>query len=92
MGDFLPLDAARIALVDKDLGTVDEGKLADLIVVRGDPLTDLRAAADVRLVVKNGRVYTQDEILAPARTRRKWAGTRIENRGPGASMGAPGPA
>jgi Tol biopolymer transport system component len=61
-------DAARIALVGEDLGTVEPGKLADLIAVGGDPLLDLRAAADVRLVVKNGRVITQAEILAPART------------------------
>lgn len=61
-------DAARIALVGDDLGTVEKGKLADLIVVNGNPLQDLKAAADVRLVIKNGRVYTQDEILAPART------------------------
>jgi hypothetical protein len=61
-------DAARIAFVDKDLGTVEAGKLGDLILVRGDPLTDLRAAADVRVVLKNGRVFTRDEILAPART------------------------
>jgi len=61
-------DAARIALVGDDLGTVEQGKLADLIAVGGDPLLDLRAAADVRFVVKNGRVITVPEILAPART------------------------
>ncbi|MCC2972333.1 amidohydrolase family protein [Massilia sp. IC2-476] len=61
-------DAARIALVGEDLGTVEGGKLADLIAVGGDPLQDLRAAADVRFVVKNGRVIPLAEILAPART------------------------
>ncbi|QNA89107.1 amidohydrolase family protein [Massilia sp. Dwa41.01b] len=70
-------DAARMAFVDKDLGTVEKGKLADLIAVRGDPLTDLRAAADVRLVIKNGRVFTQDEILAPARTPAQMAARRL---------------
>ncbi|MBD8528538.1 MULTISPECIES: amidohydrolase family protein [unclassified Massilia] len=70
-------DAARIALVDKDLGTVEEGKLADLVVVGGNPLADVRAAADVRLVVKNGRVYTLDEILAPARTPAQLAARRL---------------
>ncbi|KQQ97368.1 amidohydrolase family protein [Massilia sp. Leaf139] len=70
-------DAAKVALVDKDLGTVEEGKLADLIVVGGNPLADLRAAADVRLVVKNGRVYTQDEILAPARTPAQLAARKL---------------
>ncbi len=61
-------DAARMALVGKDLGTVEPGKLADLVAVGGDPLLDLRAAADVRFVVKNGRVITLPEILAPAQT------------------------
>ena len=61
-------DAARMALVGEDLGTIEEGKLADLIAVRGDPLQDLRAAAAVQVVLKNGRVFTQDDILAPART------------------------
>jgi Tol biopolymer transport system component len=61
-------DAARIALVGDDLGTVESGKLADLIAVGGNPLADLRAAADVRFVVKNGRVITVPEILAPAQT------------------------
>jgi len=61
-------DAARIALVGDDLGTVEKGKLADLIAVRGDPLQDVKAAAAVQFVVRNGRVITQDEILAPART------------------------
>lgn len=70
-------DAARIALVGEDLGTVEKGKLADMIVVRGDPLADLRAAADVRLVIKNGRVFTQDEILAPARTLEQQAARRL---------------
>jgi hypothetical protein len=42
--------------------------LADLIAVRGNPLADLRAAADVAYVMKNGRTHTVPEILAPFRT------------------------
>jgi cytosine/adenosine deaminase-related metal-dependent hydrolase len=41
------------------IGTVAEGKQADLIVVDGDPLADIAALADasrVRVVVKEGRV------------------------------------
>lgn len=40
------------------LGTVEEGKLADLVVVRGDPLADVEALADpanILLVLKEGR-------------------------------------
>lgn len=70
-------DAAKIALVGDDLGTVEQGKLADMIVVNGNPLQDLKAAADVRLVIKNGRVFTQDEILAPARTREQVEARRL---------------
>lgn len=62
------INAAKMALVDQDLGSVEPGKLADLIAVRCNPLSDLRAAEAVEVVMKNGRAYTQAEILAPFRT------------------------
>ena len=43
-----------------DLGTLEPGKRADLLVADGDPLADVRAlgdAARIRLVMKDGRVY-----------------------------------
>ena len=43
-----------------DLGTVEVGKIADLIVVRGDPLQDIHAMADVRLVMRSGVVIRND--------------------------------
>jgi imidazolonepropionase-like amidohydrolase len=43
-----------------DLGTVEVGKVADLIVVRGDPLQDIHAMADVRLVMRSGVVIRND--------------------------------
>ena len=36
---------ARAIGVEKDLGTVEPGKLADLAIVAGDPLKDIKAAA-----------------------------------------------
>jgi imidazolonepropionase-like amidohydrolase len=45
-----------------DLGTVEVGKVADLIVVRGDPLQDIHAMADVRLVVHFGVVIRNDGL------------------------------
>ena len=62
------INAARMSFVDKDLGTVEVGKIADLTIVNGDPLADLKAAADVRMVVKNGVTITLDAILAPFKT------------------------
>jgi len=60
---------ARAFGYDKDLGTVDEGKLADLILVAGDPLHDVRDVARVQQVIVDGRVYSVPEILAPFQRR-----------------------
>jgi Tol biopolymer transport system component len=62
------INAAKMAFVERDLGSVEPGKLADLIAVRGNPLADLRATADVQYIIKNGRTFTLAEILAPFRT------------------------
>jgi imidazolonepropionase-like amidohydrolase len=39
------------------LGTIEPGKLADVIVVRGDPLFDVTALGDVEVVVKDGKIW-----------------------------------
>lgn len=61
------INAARQAGVGRDLGSVEPGKLADLVAVRGNPLADLAAAASVEYVIKNGNVATPAQILAPFR-------------------------
>ncbi len=48
------------------LGSVEVGKLADLYVARGNPLEDIKAARNVRLVIKNGAVYDPVALLASA--------------------------
>ncbi|HWJ94318.1 MAG TPA: amidohydrolase family protein, partial [Telluria sp.] len=62
------INAAKMAFVERDLGSVEAGKLADLIAVRGNPLADLRSTADVQSVIKNGRVWSIPEIIGPFRT------------------------
>ena len=47
-------NAAQVNRVGARLGTLEPGKLADIIAVGGDPLQDLSALADVRLVMKGG--------------------------------------
>jgi hypothetical protein len=46
---------ARALRVQDDLGTLAAGRLADIIAVRGDPLTDMRSMRDVEVVVQGGR-------------------------------------
>jgi imidazolonepropionase-like amidohydrolase len=60
-----PIQALRAATVtsaelierDGELGRLEPGFLADVIAVAGDPTDDIRAALDVRFVMKDGRVY-----------------------------------
>ena len=49
--------AARILGMGDDLGTIEEGKLADIIVLDGDPRFDITALDDPVLVVKDGHPY-----------------------------------
>ena len=48
--------AAEVSGVGKDLGTVEAGKLADLIVVRDNPLDDIDYVRTLELVFKGGRL------------------------------------
>ena len=53
---------AEIIGVAADIGTVEVGKLADLVVLNSDPLEDLRNSADLALVVKGGEVFAADTL------------------------------
>jgi imidazolonepropionase-like amidohydrolase len=53
-------NAAQALKREKDLGTIEAGKLADLIAVDGDPLKDIRCLQDkrnIKIVMKEGGVY-----------------------------------
>jgi imidazolonepropionase-like amidohydrolase len=55
--------AAEALGVGDELGSLEPGMLADMVVVEGDPLRDIRDARRVKLVIKNGEVYTLDDLL-----------------------------
>jgi imidazolonepropionase-like amidohydrolase len=46
--------SARACGVHADVGTLEPGKVADVVVVRGDPLADIGAVADVAAVFHDG--------------------------------------
>jgi imidazolonepropionase-like amidohydrolase len=48
---------ARVMKLDKELGTVEKGKRADLIIVDGNPLENISDIRKVTTVVTSGRPY-----------------------------------
>ncbi len=66
-----PIEVLRTATINNatalnaqdDLGTIEVGKLADMVVVEANPLEDIRNARKTRLVIKNGEVYELDALI-----------------------------
>ncbi len=56
------LGAASIAGLDHELGSISEGKLADLVLVDGDPAVDISDVRRVVLTVKDGSVYYRSAL------------------------------
>ena len=46
--------------LEKDIGTLEPGKLADLIAVSANPLDDIQVLQKVDFVMKSGRVFKRD--------------------------------
>jgi Tol biopolymer transport system component/imidazolonepropionase-like amidohydrolase len=67
------IDGARYVGLDGDIGSIEPGKLADLAVIDGNPLDDLRRSEYVAFTMLNGRLYeaaTMDQV-APDAVRRQ---------------------
>lgn len=61
------INGARALGLGDRLGTLETGKFADLFVVRGNPLDDIRNTHKVRVVVKAGVVYDPGKLLESVR-------------------------
>jgi Tol biopolymer transport system component len=61
------VNAAEALGAGKDLGSIEAGKIADLVIVDGNPLTDIRSARRISAVVSNGRLFEVKTLLSGAK-------------------------
>jgi cytosine/adenosine deaminase-related metal-dependent hydrolase len=69
LGGMTPYQALKAATVNSaealnlDAGSIEVGKLADIVIVDGNPLEDIANAHKVKRVIANGRLYEMDELV-----------------------------
>jgi imidazolonepropionase-like amidohydrolase len=67
---FTPMEAiqaatlvpARVMGLEKEVGTVEVDKRADVIVIDGDPLADIRNPRNVEFTIVRGKMYNSSEL------------------------------
>ena len=58
-------NAAKICGKEKKIGTVEKGKIADIIIVEGNPLEKLSVLRNINKVIKDGEVVTAEWMYCP---------------------------
>ena len=90
-GGMTPMEALRSATMngaiylgmDKEIGSLEEGKLADLIVIDGDPLENIRNTEKVVYTMLNGRLYDSSTMNEVGNRSKKRKAFYFEKEGAG---------
>ncbi len=60
---IMSLNGAKVLGVDRELGSIETGKLADLVVIRGNPVTEPAQIRNVTIVFKDGVGYDAGRLI-----------------------------
>lgn len=63
------INAARALGLEKRLGSIDVGKEADILIINGDPVSDIRNLRNIELVIKEGVIYDPIILLNAAQNK-----------------------
>jgi len=59
------LNAAKYLSIEKKLGSIEEGKLADMVILNENPVEDIKNISKIYLVIKNGDIVDRNKLKIP---------------------------
>ncbi len=57
------LNGAKLMGLDSQTGSIEIGKLADMVILNSSPIEDIANTSDISMVIKNGKLYEPNQIL-----------------------------